>query len=189
MPHEINDQNFKRIQRVAVPLVDTLDTALGRVLDFYENHAPQRGNASLPATTIRAADPAERIFDPFSPPDLTHTKMTVASFNERAIGVPTWNTLLDEIIRASRRELGSFDSLKKISLTNLVDGQKTDQGYRYLSDVRLSVQGQSANDAWRSIARLARHLGYQVQVNFVWYSKEAAAFPGESGSFCIKGRE
>jgi hypothetical protein len=188
MGHEINPSNFQRIQRVAIPLVDTLDTALARILDFYENHAPQRAGTSMPAITIRAADPVERTLDPFSPPDLTHTKVTAAVFRKRAVGVPTWNALLDEVIRASRRDLGTFDALNKISLTNLFDGQKTDQGYRYLADIRLSVQGQSANDAWRSVARIVRQLGYQVQVNFVWYAKEAAAFPGESGSFSIEGR-
>jgi hypothetical protein len=187
MAHEISDENFTRIQRLAVPLVDSLDTALGRILNFYEKHNPPSSGSILPATSMPVL--SERVFDPFSPPDLTHTKMTAASFRRSPLELPTWNALLDEVVRTSRRDLGSFDALKKVSLTNLVDGQKTDQGYRYLSDIRLSVQGQSANDAWRSIARLARHLGYHVQVSFVWYFKEAAAFPGESGSFCFQGRE
>jgi hypothetical protein len=187
MTHGISDGNFRRIQAVAVPLIDTLDTALERILTFYEKHNPPRSGTILPAATMPIS--GERVFDPYSPPDLTHTKMTAATFRRRALELPTWNALLDEVIRASRGDLGSFDALKKICLTNLVDGQKTDQGYRYLSDIRLSVQGQSANDAWRSVARLARHLGYQVQVSFVWYFKEAAAFPGESGSFCLDRRE
>jgi hypothetical protein len=43
-----------------------------------------------------------------------------------------------------------------------VKGKKEDEGYRYLADVNLSVQGQDANAAW------AKQLNCPFEVIFAW---------------------
>ena len=184
----ISEENFKRIQRLAEPLVDTLDTVLGRILDSYEAGADGRKIIN-PPTSAGAMLPIERPYPSFAPPDLTHTKVTFASVGRRALDTPTWNSLLDESVRLARRQLTDFPAVKKISLVNLMEGEKTDDGYHFLQDIGVSVQGQSANDAWRAIAHIARALGHGVQVHFFWRNKEKALRPGEGGFFGINGRD
>lgn len=68
---------------------------------------------------------------------------------------------------------------------NFVDGQKNDEGYRYLPDVGISIQGQDANGAWKAACYIAQQLGFPLTVTFVWREKEGAAFPGVTGRFTL----
>jgi hypothetical protein len=178
----IKNQTFNRMQRVGEPLVDTPNSVIERLLDFYEQH---QGGAppSYPENT-----PEQTAWDPVLPPSLRHTKVMSAILAGQEVTSPSWNRLVDEIARIGRRRLGSFSELKKQLPANIVEGIKQDQGYRYLSDVNLSVQGQDAQDAWRSVAQLAKTLNIGVEVYFLWRNNPAAAFPGEMGNLTIGGK-
>jgi hypothetical protein len=63
-----------------------------------------------------------------------------------------------------------------------VSGQKTDEGYHFLEDAGLSVQGQDANGAWRSVMFIVQNLKASVEVSFIWRNKEGAEHPGKTGS-------
>jgi hypothetical protein len=188
-PRTISEENFKRLQRLAVPLVDTLDSALTRILDSYENEFRNSETSPLVPAPKATTLPIERPYHPFDPPDLTHTKVTFASVGSKSLDSPTWNALLDELVRLAKRQLGDFSAVRKVSLVNLVQGEKVDDGYHFLADIGISVQGQSANDAWRGIAQIARAIDRRVQVHFFWRSKEKALRPGEGGCFQIDGRD
>jgi hypothetical protein len=68
------------------------------------------------------------------------------------------------------------------------EGEKTSEGFRFLSDVGLSVQGQDANGAWKGACHVAQQLGCALKVTFIWRDKDEAAFPGVKGEFVIAGR-
>ena len=70
----------------------------------------------------------------------------------------------------------------------MVAGMKTDQGYRYLSDIDVSVQGLDAQDAWRCVANLARTLGISVEIYFFWRDNPGAYLPGQSATLRVPGR-
>jgi hypothetical protein len=185
----ISEDNFKRLQRLAVPLVDTLDTTLARILDSYESLAEVSEPAASEISSVKTITlPIERPYQPFDPPDLTHTKVTFASVGRKSIDGPTWNALLDELVRLAKRQLRDFSAVRKVSLVNLVEGEKVDDGYHFLADIGISVQGQSANDAWRGIAHIARAIDHRVQVHFFWRNKDKALHPGEGGCFQIDGQ-
>ena len=78
--------------------------------------------------------------------------------------------------------------LKKLVIVNFVEGEKSNEGYRFLSDVGLSVQGQDANGAWKAACHVAQQLGRELKAVFIWREKEGAAFPGVTGEFHIEGR-
>jgi hypothetical protein len=186
----ISDENFKRLQRLAVPLVDTLDTTLARILDSYEGLAGYSESVTSPISSVKTTTlPIERPYPPFDPPDLTHTKVTFASVGRKSLDTTTWNALLDELVRLAKRQLRDFSAVRKVSPVNLVEGEKVDDGYHFLADIGISVQGQSANDAWRGIAHIARAIDHRVQVHFFWRNKEKALHPGEGGCFQIDGQE
>ena len=178
----VRNQIFSRMQRVGESLVDTPDSVIERLLDFYEQH---HGMAAPSHSEIALEQAA---WDPMSPPSLRHTKVMSAILAGREVTSPSWNRLVDEIARIGKKRLGSFSELKKQLPANIVEGIKQDQGYRYLSDVNLSVQGQDAQDAWRSVAQLAKTLNIRVEVYFLWRNNPAAAFPGEMGNLTIGGK-
>ena len=97
--------------------------------------------------------------------------------------------MLDEVIRVAAQKLGDLSAIRKVVRANMVEGKKTNEGYHLLAGTGFSVQGQSANDAWRYIAHIARELRLGVQVRFFWRDKEGAYRPGEGGVFIIEERE
>ena len=67
-------------------------------------------------------------------------------------------------------------------LCNFLDGEAdATQGYRFIKEAGLSVQGQAANPAWKTIYHLVRTLGLSLDVVFIWEDKARAAFPGKTG--------
>jgi hypothetical protein len=182
---EISPATFSRLQAHAEPLVDTIESVINRWGDVYE----AKGGTPVPA-----ADGGEvsnvREFNPNTPPNLTHTKVLAIEFGGKPLarGEANWNGLLNTAIRAAKAKAKSSADLKKLVIVNFVEGKKSDVGYRFLSDVGLSIQGQDANGAWRGACHIAQQLGCKLKVIFIWRDKEDAAFPGLTGQFNIGGR-
>jgi len=182
---DLSPTTFTRLQAHAVPLVDTIESVINRLLDAFET----KSGAPV-ATSGSAAPSATRQFNPNTPPDLTHTKVLAIEFAGKPLarGEVNWNGLLNAAVRAARAKAKSTAELKKLVVVNLVEGQKSDEGYRFLSDIAISVQGQDANGAWRGACHVAQQLGHELKVTFIWREKEGAAFPGTTGQFHINGR-
>jgi len=71
-----------------------------------------------------------------------------------------WNGLLVAAIREAKARAKSPSEFKRLVIVNFVDGQKTDEGYRFLSDVGISVQGQDADSSWRAACHIAQQLDW-----------------------------
>lgn len=182
MPHiEISPATFARLQRHAVPLVDTIDSVINKWGDAFEN-----GHAVVAEPKPVVVPPASRSFDAASPPDLTHTKVLSAKLDGASLAKgANWNGLLKQAIRLARKQAKSADDLKRLLIVNYVVGKKDDEGFEYLADADLSVQGQDAKGAWRGLAHIAQQLGIGVEVIFMWRHKDKAAFPGETGRLAV----
>jgi hypothetical protein len=187
MPDEditLNNQTVKRMLGVAESFKETPDSIINRLLDFFISHREGLSGAEL----SRAGNPDHgAALDPFAPPSLRHTKLIFAKLEGREIPAPSWNGLAEESIRIVWKKLGSFSALQKRAPANMVQGCKQNQGYRYLKDLDISIQGQDANDAWRCVARLARTQNFRIEVGFIWRDVSAAARPGETGHMAIGG--
>jgi hypothetical protein len=178
---QIADETLARLQKLAIPLVDTADTVINRIIDAYENGSARYTGEKLAEIAYKG-----RPFDAASPPDLTHTKVLSAKLDGSALAKgANWNGLLKQAIRLAKQRTKSIDDLKRLVIVNHVVGQKDDEGYEYLADAGLSVQGQDAKAAWRGTAHIARQLGISVEVVFLWRHKEKAAFPGETGRLAV----
>ena len=94
-----------------------------------------------------------------------------------------WNRLLDKAIRVAPKVLNDPKKVTTLLHINAVVGQKEDQGYRFLSDTGISVQGQDANGAWRAVYRIAKELSIPFDVEFMWLQKEGVAYAGQTGRF------
>jgi hypothetical protein len=178
-PYQLTPTTIERLQKHAKPFVDTVDIVVNRVLDAYERIQPAQNDDSDVITDGNIRDFSNHI----PTPSLTHTKVLSAEFNRTKFPSTetTWNSLLNETIRFARNATKSDDEFKRLMTVNWTKGRKEDEGYRYLSDVNLSVQGQDANAAWRGALHIAKQLGRQIEVIFAWRLKEGAAHPGVTG--------
>lgn len=178
-PHKLSPDTITRLEKHAKPFVDTVDTVINRILDAYEATREQADDSDI-VTGGKIHD-----FDPSSPPNLTHTKVLSVQFNR--IKFPredtNWNSLLNEAIRVARKHAKSDDELRRVILTNFIFGKKEDEGYRYLEDIKLSVQGQDANAAWKATFNIARLLHLRFEIVFAWRIKAEASHPGVTGRF------
>jgi hypothetical protein len=185
---DFSSQTFARLQAHAVPLVDTIETVINRFIDYYEAKggipAPP---ASSDSGSVDDDPPKIRQFSPTTPPHLTHTKVLAVEVCGKSLdhSQVTWSGLLFAAIREAKARVKSTTEFKHLVLVNFVDGQKTDEGYRYLSDIGISVQGQDANASWKAAYHVAQQLGFQLSVTFIWRQKEGATFPGVTGQLSV----
>lgn len=169
----IEEVTFERLQRHAKPLVDTTDTVINRALDALEFGDDLMSSGGGRSSTT------ERRVDPQKLPDLKHTKVLDASLNGKRVTKPNWNLLFEKILICTKSSIVDFDELRKLCPMNIVKGRKEDEGYRYLTEVNASFQGMSANDACAALVIAAQSLGIEVEIVFVWRTREGAAHPGE----------
>jgi len=188
---DLTPQTFARLQAHAVPLVDSIESVINRIIDHYEAKSGTPFKSGTPAHTTNGGEPEQvREFSPTAPPDLTHTKILSIDFNGKSLDYnqATWNGLLLVAIREAKNRAKSPADFKRSIIVKFVEHPKNDEGYRYLSDVGISVQGQDANASWRAACHIAQQIGCQVRVTFVWRQKEGAAFPGVTGRLSVAVR-
>ncbi len=182
---EISPQTFARLQAHAIPLVDNIESVINRFIDHYE---AKSGTPIVDANSNGEQSNA-RQFSPLTPPDLTHTKVLAVEFNGKPLdGRTNWGSLLIAAIREAKAKTKSINEFKKLIVVNYVDRQKEDEGYKFYSDIGISVQGQDANYSWKGACHIAQQLGCSLHVTFVWREKEGAASPGVTGQFSIPAR-
>jgi hypothetical protein len=178
----VSQSLFSQLQAIAEPFVDTPETVIQKCVEFYLS------NATAHKTTTKASDSPSppggpMVFQPDNPPDLTFTRPMSIELEGKTFdkGTLYWNPLLFELVRMAGIKGVKGDQLKQMLLCNFVDGEAdASQGYRYIKEAGLSVQGQAANPAWKTIYHLVRTLGLSLDVVFIWDDKPKAAFPGKT---------
>lgn len=178
-PYELREMTKARVAKHAKPFVDTFDSVINRFIDVYEQ------TVGAETQNTNSSQGQIREFDPATPPNLTHTKVLSIQLNgtEFPPEATTWNALLLEAVRIARKEIQSDEELRSLIAVNFVFGKKENDGYRYLKDADLSVQGQDSNKAWKGTFQIARKLGLTFEVIFAWREKEDSENPGIRGRF------
>lgn len=170
----ISDGTFERLQKHAVPFVDTPDTVIGRLLQFYESHEHRKTGELKDASNAVGGE-----FAPDNHPDLHHTRIIAAEFDgQPAYG---WNELVRVAHRRALEHLGTFEALRSASLSNIAKGQRNVEGFHYAPEIDISIQYADANIAWRNSLHLAKKLGCAIRAQFEWRNKKGAVLPGQPG--------
>lgn len=171
---EVTDVDFARLQKFAVPLVDTPASAFTKVLNIAEGLqvAPPRKDVAPSGLTA---------FGPSNLPPLVHTKFLDGRFDGKSPNKASWDAMVQLALEAIYERSHDADKVRAISGANIVKGEKHDEGYKYLESMGLSYQGVSAEDAVDIIIRSARNLRVSVRIDFVWRNKDGAFKPGEPG--------
>lgn len=178
---ELTDEIFSRLQKHAVPLVDTPLTVIERALDALE------AGDEEPAGDAQPGGP--RSFNPAAAPNLSHTTPRRANVAGRTLAKADtyWNPILFAVIEEAAKKGTSPEDLLELLTIPSVKGQKEGSGYRFLPEAGISIQGQDANSAWKQTYRVASSIGVHVHVVFVWQDTPKAAMPNVTGSLFIEG--
>jgi hypothetical protein len=171
------DETIARLKAHAEPLVDTFDSVVNRAVDALE--MLNGGGAALAGNPMRTINPA-------APPNLSYTTVHSIVLNGKRfpLGETYWNHLLLAAVREAKKTL-SKEQVKELVICNNVLGKKEDNGYKYLEDVGISVQGQDANGAWKAIYHILHAIKVPVEVEFSWQDNPKAAAPGQKGHLSL----
>jgi len=175
MPHtlSLSDATFAKLQQLATPFVDTPETVIAALADA---ELARRGSGTAPA---RQSGSISRL-DPDRHDSLTHARLISATVDGRALHRPKWNSLLDYIHVLGLKQLGSFEALKRASNARLKAGKYEEEGFHFLPDADISIQGVDANSAWDHSLGLARQLRVAIEAKLEWRNRDDAARPGQS---------
>lgn len=173
---EISEETFARLQRNATPLVDTIETVINRSLDALE------GTSQQPRRNDSASS-----YNPASPPSLSFTTVrSVLIDNDLLPPEETfWNGALLYLVRKAGNLGLQPKQISEITLVRNTIGKNLNNGFKYIKEAGISVQGQDANTAWRGIFHLATELKSNVEVAFFWQNNPKAAFPGQKAQLTI----
>jgi len=176
----IPDSLFARLQKHAKPLVDTPVTVIERAVDALDE-LERRPRTRAAGRRERDNDelPAAKSYNPNRPPDLTHAKLLNAEFNGKP--ATNWNDLVEVAHRHASGRFKTYDALRAATKSNIVRGERTDSGFRFVPDLDVSIQGIDADIAWRNALHLAQQLNVSIRVEFEWRNKPGAAKPGKRG--------
>lgn len=114
-------------------------------------------------------------------PGLTFTKPLAASVKGKSIQNPKWRSVLLGIIAEVKAKGFEGEQLVRELGIPAKATKYVAEGFTYHPDLGISIQGQSATDAWKEIDRLAKKWSIPVRVEFVWRQNSKAQYPGRSG--------
>lgn len=119
------------------------------------------------------------VFD--TAPSLTFTKPIRATINGKSIQSPNWAAILHLMIAEVKAKGFEGDNLVRELAIPTRAACYEDEGYRYYPELGISVQGQSAVDAWKEVDRLAKKWSIPVNLEFIWRQTPKAQYPGKAG--------
>jgi len=114
-------------------------------------------------------------------PSLTFTKPTSATVGGKSLHSPKWSSILHTVIAHVQAKGFKGEKLVRELSVPAKAYSYEEEGYRFFPELGISMQGQSAADAWKEIDRLAQKWRIPVDVEFVWRQNPKAMHPGKSG--------
>ncbi|WP_293857006.1 hypothetical protein [uncultured Alsobacter sp.] len=171
---DLSATTLKRLAVYAEPFVDTVDSVVNRILDHYE--AAQNATAAQPD-----AMPGVPLVSAASPPNLSYTTPKSIEIDGEIMppAQAYWNLAFLKVVEIAAKKGKTAKELKNMISANSYVGEKVDNGYKFLPEVGLSIQGLDANSAWKATYNLARTMRIKVDVVFAWQNTEKAARPNE----------
>ncbi len=180
----LSEKTNARLQAIATPLADTHDTVIARLLDHWEQTKGKYPKVTKPGEPIEILSDGKMVFDATNLPNLGFTtpKQMIIDGVRLPQSDTYWNSLLNLMIRRVHAKGKDAESiLAMLNVANAALGMKNDNGYKFLPDVGLSVQGQDSNAAFRQAYELAIANGIKGSVFFIWQNNEKAVYPNTPG--------
>lgn len=182
----VNDATFVDLKSVAIWLrTETPSQTIDRLVrEKMEQLGLERDDAPEEIMTRNvssdASDDGEMEFR--SAPGLSFTRVLEASVGDQTLRKANWSSVLLKLITATKKKNGM--DAKTLSSELQIPSKPYEygsEGYKYQSELGISVQGQSAQDAWKEIHRLADKHRIAVELRFQWRESDKAQYPGRIG--------
>lgn len=154
----------KTIEKLVREKMDSLD--LERDIGEEQTEEAESGNHAT-------------FFEPA--PGLFFTRILSARMDGKTLEKLNWAGLLLEIVKRVKSKGIASDRLANEVQVPAKTEPYEEEGYRYYPEVGISIQGQSAPDAWKEVSRLADKHRIPVEVEFQWRENEKAQHPGRVG--------
>jgi hypothetical protein len=175
----INDATFADLKSIATWLgtrtpSETIDQIVRQAMEQLGMERDVEPEMASTATNSAATE-----FD--RAPGLAFTKPLSASIHGKKIQNPRWSAILLTMIAHVKAK--GFDGqklVKELQIPAKVEKYE-EEGYKYHSNLGISVQGQSASEAWKEIDRIAKKWRIPVTVEFRWRQNPKGQFPGRVG--------
>lgn len=175
----INDATFADLKSIATWFgTKTPSETIDRIVqDAMEQLGMERDDEPEEVATTTSTGAME--FD--TAPGLAFTKPLSASVNGKAIHSPRWSAILLTMIAQVKAKGVEGEKLVRELHIPAKAEQYEEEGFKYHPDIGISVQGQSASDAWKEVDRLAKKWRIPVSVEFWWRQNPKAQYPGRTG--------
>jgi hypothetical protein len=175
----INDATFADLKSIATWLgTKTPSETIDRIVrEAMEQLGMERDDEPEEMAT-KTSDGAMQ-FD--TAPGLAFTKPLAASINGKSLHSPRWSAILLTMIAQVKAKGFEGDKLVRELAVPAKAEQYDEEGFKYHSDLGISVQGQSASDCWKEVERLAKKWLIPVTVEFWWRQNPKAQYPGKTG--------
>lgn len=115
-------------------------------------------------------------------PGLSFTRVLEATVDGEMLRKANWSRVLIRIITATHKKKGmDAETLsRELQIPSRLHEHDT-EGYKYQTELGISIQGQSAQEAWKEIQRLADKHKIPVEVRFQWRENDKAQHPRRIG--------
>ena len=153
---------------------DTIDRVVREAMDQLGMERDDKSNE-----VIATASNGAMQFD--TAPGRSCTKPLSASINGKSVRSPRWSSmLLTMISQVKAKGLEGEKLVNELGVPSKAERYE-DDGFKYHENLGISVQGQSAQDAWKEVDRLAKKWKIPVTVEFWWRQNPKAQHPGRTG--------
>ncbi len=171
----LSEATYRKLQSFAEPFVDTEESVILAALDALSFSRDQKTfkRSDDTETQIMAIDANSRV-------SLTHTRLRSAKVDGQPIYNPKWNSVMQQLLVIAVKRQMTFGELKDATNARLYEGVHTNDGFKYIPEAGLSVQGVNSQNAWDISLQLAQHLKIPIKVVFEWHNKPEAEHPGET---------
>lgn len=174
----VNDSAFTSLKHIAT--WKGLNTP-AETIDRLVREEMMRLGLEGETTSIEAPEDGKQVLIFDEAPGLSFTRILNASINGHKIKKNNWSMLLIEVIQVVSNAGTTGNSLVAELHVPAKVGRYEEEGYKYYEAMDISVQGQSASDAWRETSRLAARHGIIVIIEFQWRDNRKAEFPNRIG--------
>ena len=114
-------------------------------------------------------------------PGLSFTRLTAAKVGGIPVRKLNWvNLLVDVIVSLKKKGLDVPKLCAELQVPTK-PFEHSDTGFVYYPELGISIQGQSAQDVWKEVHRIASKWAIPVEAEFQWRQNEKAQHPGRSG--------
>lgn len=166
----VSQTQFDRFTKFAEPFVDTHESAFEKILNLAEAGL---GIAAFPPST-------DRRYGLTNLPDMKHTTITRIRIGDTSYDTQYWSFALIEVLKVAKT-FGSLVEATKTLPVNLTADKKTVEGYKWHSELGVSVQGLAATGVAKTVLSLCEKYGITIEIGFFWQDKPEAANPGQRG--------